>query len=138
MKRLSIGAFILFLAILVFFTFFGNAIYDRITPEVSAYLVGSSYRVDETIYLRVPREAVTGDDTVYEIVSEQAFFRMVYMLRETEVSYKEALFDWDDGDFIYVYQGLRPNIRLLRIPDDALADGARVRVKRLFDTIIWR
>jgi hypothetical protein len=130
MRRLSLAFFILFILILVFFTFFGNMIYDKITPGVSSFSASSSYQVNETTYIRIPREAVADGGVIYEIVSERAFSREIFTLRTLKIEYTETLFDWDEGDAVYVYKGLSSGTRVLRTPDSSLGDGSRVRLTK--------
>jgi hypothetical protein len=130
MKRLSLVFFSLFILCLLFFTIFGNVIYDRITPEVSSYTVGGVYWADDISYYQIPREALLEYGFVYEIVSEQVFSREIYTLQMVEIIFQDSLFEWDDGNSIYVSQGLRSGMRVLRAIDDSLGDGDRVRLSR--------
>jgi uncharacterized membrane protein len=129
MKWLSLGVFLLFMLVLVFFTFFGNAIYDRITPEVSSVTDSGSLSIDGVSYIRVLKDVLGEDGVVFEIISVTGFSRELSYLRTLKIEYAENLFDWEDG-VVYVTGGLRPGARLLLSPDESHNDGDRVRVRR--------
>ena len=129
MRRLSLAVFLLFIGILVFFTFFGNTVYDWITPEVSVCIVGGTTTYENKSYMRVNKEAIGEDSRAFEIVSESGFSRELYYLRVVEIEYVEDLFDWEEG-YIYVTEGLRPGIQLLLSSEGSHKDGDHVRVKR--------
>ena len=129
MKRGWVIVFLLFLGILAFFTFFGDTVYDWMTPEVSAYTVRGSFTYMDASYQSIPMETLTDGGTVFEIVSEQGFSRELFALREIEIEYIEDLFDWEE-DVLYLTKALRSGTRLLLDPDGSHKNGTRVRVKR--------
>jgi hypothetical protein len=129
LKRLSLGVFLLFILVLVFFTFFGNAIYDRLTPEVAAVTVGGAVSTNDMSFIRVSKDVLGEDGKVFEVISEAGFSRELFYLRALEIDYTEDLYDWEEGT-IYVTEGLRPGTRLLLFPDDSHHDRDRVRIRR--------
>ncbi|GHV06036.1 hypothetical protein FACS1894217_03950 [Clostridia bacterium] len=108
-------AVILFVA-LIFFSIFGESLYDAIVPKVKTvvYMEGQP----------LPNAAITSDGCVYVVLSEQGFSRVLYSVTKREISYREL-----DG-LVYVSSGLRSGDRIVvEVADVTLDDTKRVRVK---------
>lgn len=80
----TITLFILLL--LIFFTFFGDALYKHTTPRVQ---VANTRTVvfNGTSYKEVPASALIADSGIYLVVAEAGFSRTIYRLQYCPVSY---------------------------------------------------
>lgn len=117
------------MCIVLFFTFFGDAIYKHITPAVTAYTVGWVNEIDGVYYFRVPKEAIRDNGTVLEIVTVTGYFRDIMFLNELNgISILDADFPDEEG-FIYVKEGLLTGTQLLVSQDTAFSNGTRVIIE---------
>lgn len=83
-KTTLIGAGIvsvLFL-VLLFFTFYGNAVYEKITPKVESIMINQMVYIDEKRYCPIDNSAFTEDGFIYVITAEAGFSRTIYRLEK--------------------------------------------------------
>ncbi|GHU91565.1 hypothetical protein FACS1894202_13230 [Clostridia bacterium] len=116
MKRVFVILTVILFAALIFFSVFGETLYDAITPQVETVRYTEGYPLPNTV--------LTSDGCVYVMLSEQGFSRTLYSVTKREISYREV-----DG-LIYVSLGLRSGDRIVFEFDNVALNGAkRVRVK---------
>lgn len=86
---IAISTTILLFILLVFCTVFGEKIYTWITPWVPVQRTKTlMYKTGEE-YICIPKNAVTGKNTIYVVTSEQGFSRMIYRIWEFEIEYMD-------------------------------------------------
>lgn len=92
-RRASVIVTVAFFLLLVVCTLFGENIYTWITPKVSAQMPKTIMHEDGELYTRIPKGAVTAENTIYVVVSEKGFSRKIYRIREVEIEYMENEMD---------------------------------------------
>ena len=83
-KTTFIGACIvsvLFL-VLLFFTFYGNAVYEKITPKVESVKLNQMVFKEEKEYCPIDNDAFTEEGELYVITAESGFSRTIYRLEK--------------------------------------------------------
>ena len=85
---LCVPTILLFL-LLVICTVFGDKIYAGITPEVPVQRAENVMNEDGEEYVCVPKGAVTEENTIYVVASEQGFSRTIYRIREMVIEYMQ-------------------------------------------------
>jgi hypothetical protein len=124
MKHISILVTSFLLLILVFFTFFGERIYESVTPKVKAFQVNTSITKNDIIYLQIPKKALTEDSYVYVITSNQGFSRTLYTLQKRAVEYREI--QEGDKDSVYIESGISREEMIVSEVGFDFKDGDRV------------
>lgn len=126
MKRISIFATVLLLLILVFFTFFGERIYEIINPHVKVVQVNASTTYNDEDYLKIPRKALTQDNCVYVIEIEQGFSRIIFSVQKKPVEYIEI--PEFDHVSVYIISGISRGVMIISEVERDFKDGDRVIV----------
>ncbi len=129
MKRISVLCAALLLLLLIFFTLYGNRIYEYITPKVKVRVIQATVTYGGSEYVTIPREALTEDGSVYIVTSEQGFSRTLYYVHKDKVSFVEL--PEIDQSSVYVSSGVRRGDRIVVEPEEnlSLEDGDRVIVE---------
>lgn len=92
-RRASVIITVAFFLLLVVCTLFGEDIYTWITPMVSVQMPKTVMYEDGERYTRIPKGAVTAENTIYVVMSEKGFSRKIYRIREVEIEYIENATD---------------------------------------------
>lgn len=87
-----IAVTVLLFLLLVFFTLFGDAVYKRITPEVTVQKF-NMVEMDGKRYACIPKEALTKERCIYLVTSEQGFSRVIYRIWKYQVESVENASD---------------------------------------------
>lgn len=85
---LFITTILLFL-LLVFCSVFGDEIYIWITPKVPVQRAENVMHEDGKKYICIPKRAVTEEETIYVVTSEQGISRIIYRIQEIAIEYIE-------------------------------------------------
>lgn len=120
------GAFFL---LLVVCTLFGEKLYTWITPMVSVQMPKTVVYEDGERYTRIPKNAVTAENTIYVVMSETGFSRKIYRIREVEIEYIES--ETDPSEFLAITRLPQGSLVVTENPEEkGLKDGEQVLIQR--------
>lgn len=77
---IGVGIVSVLFLVLIFFTFYGNAVYEKITPKVESLKINQVVRIDEKRYCPIENSAFTEEGFLYVITAESGFSRTIYRL----------------------------------------------------------
>ena len=76
---------VLLFLVLVICTFYGDKIYEKIIPKVPVQKVKMIRHEDKKNYIVIPKSAVTEKGTIYVVISEQGFSRVIHRIQEVSI-----------------------------------------------------
>lgn len=127
MKKVLTALTVLFCAVIVFFTLFGEKLYYITSPAVTLTRVSDGI-IDENgnILLTVPKDCIFDDNCVYTISAYPGFSMTIYSVSKQEI---EASPNPNDASSVLVTSGLRQGQIIVKSSDKRLADGRKVILK---------
>lgn len=128
-KRLSVIITVGFFVLMIICTLFGKKLYEWITPKVSVQMPKTVVYEDGERYIRVPKSAVTEEETIYVVTAESGFSRKIYRIREVEVEYIEN--EADPSEYLMTTR-LPQGSMLVKESQEGkgLKDGEQVLIRR--------
>lgn len=122
MKRIVTILMLVFCAIILFFTFFGETLFYEAKPQVTTH---TTYTImtETGEYKPIPKECLVDNGYVYVITYTQGFSAEI-----TSVEKREIVFTELDENNIAVTEGLRNGERLVLTTDRSIENGDKVTV----------
>lgn len=105
MKKISIIISVILLIIFIFFTVYGERIYNLITPKVSITTISTTVKINDNSYFIIPKSSLTDDDCVFLILENQGFSRILYTVQKKPIQYIEDIAS--DNKSLYVISGIK-------------------------------
>lgn len=123
MKKVVAVMMILFCAVIVFFSFFGERLYYLTKPDAVIYRVQSIW-TDENgdMKLLIPKECVKESGYVYVVTQTGGFSLTINTVSRREVDIADA----ERGDYFIVNKGLSLGDMLVMESSEELRDGDRI------------
>ena len=122
MKRIVTILMLVFCAIILFFTLFGETLFYEAKPQVTTH---TTYTImtETGEYKTIPKECLVDNGYVYVITYTQGFSAEI-----TSVEKREIVFTELDENNIAVTEGLRNGERLVLTTDRSIENGDKVTV----------
>lgn len=129
MKKVYILFTSMFFAVLIFFTFFGKEVYNRVNAHVEAVTVSVYYIVDNKLYYQIPKTALLDDEYVYVIITEQGFSMKISTIEKRKIEIAKNMKEFVDDNYIYVILGLKAGEKIVKDTDSEFENGQKVIVE---------
>lgn len=124
MKRAVTAMMILFTAVIVFFSFFGERLYYITKPDAVVYRVQRMWMgEDGSRKLMIPKKCVHDGEYVYTVTRTGGFSLIINTVFKKEVDIIDCA---DDDDYVIVESGLNLGDMLVAESSEELQDGDRV------------
>lgn len=122
MKRIVTILMLVFCAIILFFTLFGETLFYEAKPQVTTH---TTYTImtETGEYKPIPKECLVGNGYVYVITYTQGFSAEITSVEKREIVFTELY-----ENNIAVTEGLRNGERLVLTTDRSIENGDKVTV----------
>lgn len=127
MKKVLLALTVLFCAVIVFFTLFGEKLYYATTPTVTLTRV-SNEMIDENgyVFLVIPKSCIFENKYIYGLSSYPGFSMTLYSVNRQEI---EVFPNPNDDSTVLVRSGLKQNQIIVIGANKELSDGEHVVLK---------
>ncbi len=125
MRRMTILIITFPLLVLVFFTFYGEAIYEYITPKVTAFAVNDVI-INQKAYRNIPKAAVDEDSCVYVITPQAGLDKTFYTVKKHKITHFTT--PYTEEGYLYSKDNAIKNLMIVKniTLKEPLKDGDRV------------
>lgn len=124
MKKLVTILMVLFCAVILFFTFFGETLFYEAKPQVTTHSVYSMYASDGNTAPIIPKECLIDGKYIFVVTYTQGFSAQICFAEMREVVTRE----YDEGYFLVAEGNLRNGERVIVTTDRPFSDGDKVTV----------
>lgn len=122
---IGVGIVSVLFLVLIFFTFYGNAVYEKITPKVDSLNLNQIVLMEEKRYCPIENSAFTEEGFLYVITEEPGFSRTIYRL---EVYQPMDVIEDEGQNRKLVAASEVHGKRIVTVPD-GLKEGSKVLLK---------
>lgn len=122
---IGVGIVSVLFLVLIFFTFYGNAVYEKITPKVESLKLNQIVLMEEKRYCPIENTAFTEEGFLYMITKESGFSRTIYQL---EIYQPADVIEDEENNRKLVAASEVHGKRIATVPE-GLKEGSRVLIK---------